>query len=138
MQLDNENWPVNTVFHGKHFCWKIIHKIQTFPDSFLKTQNWVYLWINSLRFYEISFYCMLNFRAIEMKWDQAAHQLLSPYIKLFKKIKRGLELVSLPHFLHDFWRKIFLLLYSISTPNFIVSLPLIREILTNLCIIIVC
>ena len=38
---------------------------------------------------------------------------------IFKKI-RGLELVSLPHFPHNFWTKIFLLLYSINGSNFIV------------------
>ena len=64
--------------------------------------------------------------------------MLSPHIKLFQKIKRGLELVSLPHFLHNFWRKIFLLLYSINWPNFIVWLPLLCEILGNMCIAIVC
>ena len=32
---------------------------------------------------------------------------------LFKKTKRGRKLVSLPHFLHDLWRKILPLLYSI-------------------------
>ena len=40
-----------------------------------------------------------------------------------------MELVSLPHFLHNFWRKIFLLLYSINWPNFIIQLPLLCEIL---------
>ena len=40
--------------------------------------------------------------------------MLSPHIQLFHKIKIGLELVSLPHFRHSFWRKIFLLLYSIN------------------------
>ena len=33
--------------------------------------------------------------------------------KAFLKTERGLELFFLSHFLHDFWRKIFLLLYSI-------------------------
>ena len=32
----------------------------------------------------------------------AADHLLLPHVKLFKKTKRGLELVSLSHFLHDF------------------------------------
>ena len=35
-------------------------------------------------------------------------------VKFFKKTRRGLEVVSLPHFLYDFSRKIFLLLYSIN------------------------
>ena len=29
-----------------------------FPDPFLKNQNWACLWINSLKFYTICFYCM--------------------------------------------------------------------------------
>ena len=56
----------------------------------------------------------------------------------FKKTKRGLELVSLLHFLPDFWRKIFLTLYSIQWPNFIFWLPLHFEMLSNMCIAIVC
>ena len=46
------------------------------------------------------------------------------------------HLLSLPHFLRDFWRTIFLLLYYINWPNFIFRLPLIREILSNMCIVI--
>ena len=69
-----------------------------------------------------------NLRAIEVYWKKAAAHLRLPYIKLFSKTKIGLELVSLPHFLHNFWRKISLLLYSIDWPNFIAWLPLIREI----------
>ena len=51
---------------------------------------------------------------------------------------------SLPtsfHSLHDFWRKIFFFLYSIACitwPNFIVWLPLLLEILDNMCIVFVC
>ena len=45
--------------------------------------------------------------------------------------KKGLELVSLVHFLHDFLGKIFLLLSSITCSNFIAWLPLLREILDN-------
>ena len=77
-------------------------------------------------------------RAIEIYRNKATDYLLSPHIKLFQKIKRGLELVSLPHFPHNFWRKIFLLLYSINLPNFIVWLPLLCETLSNMCIAIVC
>ena len=63
--------------------------------------------------------------------------MLFPDIKLFEKIKRCPELVYLPHFLHGFWIKIFLLLYSINWPNFIFGLFLFREILGNVYIIIV-
>ena len=50
------------------------------------------------------------------------HQLLSHWITLA----------------HDFWMKLYLLLYSINWPNFIVWLPLPREIFGNMCIVIVC
>ena len=53
---------------------------------------------------------------------------------LFQK-QRGLKLVFLPRFLHDFWRKIFLMLYSINWPNLIVWLPLFFKILSNICIV---
>ena len=56
----------------------------------------------------------------------------------FWKIKKGLRLVSLPHFADNFWRKIFLLLYSINETSFIVWLALLREILGNIFIAIVC
>ena len=63
--------------------------------------------------------------------------MLWPHLKLFKDIKRGLELIYLLYFLHNFWRKIFLLLYSINWPNFIVWLLLLCEILGNMSIAIV-
>ena len=72
---------------------------------------------------------------IETKLQTTSFYLI---LSFFKKIKWGLELVFLPHFLHDFWRKIFFLLYSINSPSFIVWLPLLREILGNMCIVIVC
>ena len=58
----------------------------------------------------------------------------------FKKKKGGLELVSQPHFLHDFWRKIFLEKYftkdiSIKWPNFIDWFLFLLEILGNICVI---
>ena len=56
----------------------------------------------------------------------------------FKKIKRELKLVSLPHFLHDFWRKIFLTLHFINLTNFIDWLPLLLKILGNICTVIIC
>ena len=55
-------------------------------------------------------------------------------LTFFKKIKRGLKIVSVPQFLHNFWRKLFLFLYSINWHNFIVWLPLFCGILGNMCI----
>ena len=59
------------------------------------------------------------------------------FIKFFCLLKKSLELVSLPDFLHDFWRKIVLFLYVINWPNVIAWLPLFREILGNTYIVIV-
>ena len=36
---------------------KIIHK-KLVPHTFLKNQNWAYLWINSIKFYEVCFCCV--------------------------------------------------------------------------------
>ena len=51
--------------------------------------------------------------------------------------EKGLGLVSPPHFVYDFSGKMFLMLHSINLPNFIVWLPLLLEILDNICITIV-
>ena len=67
---------------------------------------------------------------------QLRHCLLLPQKKLFKK-QKGLELVSLPSFLHGFWRKMFLTLSSINWHIFIVWLLLLLEILRNMCIVII-
>ena len=80
------------------------------------------------------FYCMPNWglsKYIETKLQTTC---FLPNIRLFKKAKRGLELVFLPHSLHSFWGKIFLLLYSINCSSFIAWLPLLRDILSNMCI----
>ena len=51
---------------------------------------------------------------------------------------KSLGIVSLVHFVYDFSTKLFDMLYSINGPNFIVWLPLLLEILGNMCIAIVC
>ena len=56
----------------------------------------------------------------------------------FQKTKRVLDLVFLSYFLYGFWRNIFLTTCSINWPNFITWLPLILEILGNMCIAIIC
>ena len=67
-----------------------------------------------------------------------------PDIKLFffkkKTSHPSLELgqpVTLPHFLQVIWTKIFLLSFSISCQNFVVCLPLLRDILGSKFIVIV-
>ena len=56
----------------------------------------------------------------------------------FEFLGKGLGLVSLPYFVYDFSRKLFRMLYSINLPNFIIRLPLLLEILGNMCIANVC
>ena len=53
----------------------------------------------------------------------------------FNFSEKGLGLISPSH---DFFKKLFLMLHSINWPNFIVWLPLLFEILGNMCITIAC
>ena len=112
------------------------------PDPFIEIQNWAHVWINRLKCYKICFFLVCPSRGIPKKklklrcWPLA---FTLPYLKLFWKAKRGLELVSIPHFLLDFWRKLFLTLHFVNWPNFIASwLPWLLEILGNMCIVIRC
>ena len=54
----------------------------------------------------------------------------------FYFLEKGLGIVSPPHFMYDFSRKMFLILYSFNWPNY--QLLLLHEILVNICIAIVC
>ena len=103
---------------------KLVEKLVS--DPFIKNQNWAYLWINSLKYYEVCFYCMTKSRSI------------NDFYKSFLKNKKRSGLVSLPHFLHDFWRKIFFLLYFIKLRNFIGWLTLLLEISRIMRIVIIC
>ena len=51
--------------------------------------------------------------------------------------EKGMGLVSQPHFMYDLSRKMFLMLYSINWPNFVVWLSLLFEVLGIMCILIV-
>ena len=108
-----------------------------FPDLFLKNQNWAYLWIDCIKFYTECFYRMASWGLSKQTIETlklSYRPLTFTSYKAFLKIKTGLELVSLPHLLHDFWRKIFLLWHSFTRPNFKVWLSLLPEILGNMCI----
>ena len=56
----------------------------------------------------------------------------------FDFLDEGLGIVSPAHFVYGFSSEMFLMLYSINRPNFIVCLPLLVEILGNMWIAIVC
>ena len=97
------------------------------PELFLKNQIQLYLWVNSLEVHAV----FLLYVEVEdyqniLKWRFNLLFLL--HIKLFKKTKRRLKLVSLPHIMHGFWRNIFLTLHYINWLNFIVWLPLLLKI----------
>ena len=53
----------------------------------------------------------------------------------FDFLEKGLGVASPPHFVYDFSRKIFITLYFINWPNFVVWLLLLLEILGNMCIV---
>ena len=55
----------------------------------------------------------------------------------FDILDEGLGIVSAANFVYDFSTKMFLTLYSINWPKLIVWLPLLLEILGNMCIAIV-
>ena len=110
---------------------------QTSPRPFSEKFKLSNLWINSLKFYTVCFDCTPCWGP--SKYIETKLQTICFYHILgFLKKSRGMELVFLPHFLYNFWRKILLLLYSMNLPSFIAWLPLLREILGNMCIAIIC
>ena len=56
----------------------------------------------------------------------------------FDFLEKDLGIVNPPHFLCDILIKMLLMLYSINWPGSFVLLPLLLEILVNMCVAIVC
>ena len=56
----------------------------------------------------------------------------------FDFLKKSLEIVSPPHFVYNFSRKMFLKLYFSNLAVFIAWLSLLLDLLVNMCIAIVC
>ena len=84
----------------KNHIKSVVEKL--FSDIFLKNQNCAYLWINSLSFMQFLFIlCQVEAYRNILKLSCRSLAFTSHKV-FFKKTKRGLELVSLPHFLHDF------------------------------------
>ena len=94
--------------------------------------------INSLKIYTVYFDSLPSWGLLKHTETKLQTIFFLPHIKLFWKIKRGQGLVFLPHFPDNFWRKIFLLSYYINWPSFIVWLALLREVMGNILIAIVC
>ena len=72
--------------------------------------------------YIFCFNCLISLGVTKL--IETKQQTICIQIKFFKKTKRSLKLVSLPHFLHDLWRQIFLLLFPFTWPNFNIWLAL--------------
>ena len=62
--------------------------------------------------------------------------LIQRYVK-FWFLEKSLGLISPSHFVYIILRKYFLNLYSIKWPNFIIWLPVLLEILDNMCTVII-
>ena len=91
-------------FFLKIYAQNVVEKLS--PDSFLKSQHLAYLWINSLKFYTVCFYCIPRWELL--KYIETKLQITFLYlIYRFYKNKKCLGLVSLSQFLHDFGRKYF-------------------------------
>ena len=81
-----------------------------FPGPFLKNRNCAYVWINSLKFNTVVFVvCQVGSYRKMLKIS--CRPLAFTSYKAFLKCKKGLELASLPHFLHDFWRNTYLVIF---------------------------
>ena len=57
------------------------------PDPFLKNENWAYLWINSLRFYTVCFYCMPSWALLKHVETKLQITLFYLILNFFKKLK---------------------------------------------------
>ena len=83
------------------------------PDPFLKNWNWAYLWINSLKFYTVCFYCMASWglsKYIDTKLQTTCSHLI---LSFFLNTKRGLELTLPASFSAWFLKKnIFIIFYK--------------------------
>ena len=98
----------------KYFPWKnLLQNVlgMLAPNPFIKTQNWVYLLINSLKCYTVCFYCMSKWSFTKI-YNIKVLTTCFGLIWDFLKNKNGQELVSLI-FCYFWRRKMFLLLYSI-------------------------
>ena len=52
-------YNMRNIFFKNH-TQNVVDKL--FPDPFLKNKNWSYLWMNSLTFYRVCFYCIWSCR----------------------------------------------------------------------------
>ena len=96
-------------------------------DPFIKNKNWAYLGINFLKCYKVCFYCMSS---------RGLRNCINLYKVFWKNKKRSGT--SVPTWFSAWFLKIFCHAIFICWPKFIGWLPLLHEILGNMCIVIVC
>ena len=62
-----------------------------FPDPVLKNQNWADLWMTSLMFYTIHFYCISKSKTTKIYWSEGSNHFLLVHIKVsFLKMRTGI------------------------------------------------
>ena len=68
--------------------------------------NWTYLWTSSLKFYIVCLYVQVEGYWNILKLNCRPLAFIYHMQSLFKR-QKSLGLVPQPHFLHDFWKKLF-------------------------------
>ena len=128
----SENIAWETFFLKNHQKYAVE---ELFPDPFLENQNEVYSWISNLKFYTVCFYCMPSWelsKYIETKLQTTCFY----FIEDLKNKKRSETSLS-PSFSAWFLQKI-ASNYILLNNQILLSVPLLSEILSNMCIVIVC
>ena len=128
-------YKIRNVFLKKNHAQSMVETL--FPDPFLENQNWEYIWINKVSKVLCIFFIVCQLED-HRKWLKLrCRPLAFTSNKAFLKNKKRSG-SSLPaSFSAWFLKKTFLMLYSLNWPNFIAWRPLCREILGNICIVIV-
>ena len=109
------------------------------PDLFTKNQNWAYLWINSLKCYKCYCYCLL-YAQVEVYQNISKLSYWPFAFILYTEYKKTWTGTSLPtsYFTCSLKENVFLMLYFVIWPNFIVWLLLLLELLGNMCTVNIC
>ena len=125
-------WPLDIIwktFFSKNHSQNGVEKL--FPDLVLKNQNQGYLWINSDKFSTVYMPNWGLSKYIEIKLQSICY-----YLKwsLWKKNQEEICNQSSSLIFCMIFEKMLLLLCYINWPNFIAWLPVLCEILNNMCI----
>ena len=81
-EVKNITWDT---FFLKDHAQNMVEKL--FPESILKNQNWVYLWINSLKFYTVCFYTIPSW-GYQNKLELSCRPLAFTSCKVFYKNRK--------------------------------------------------